>query len=130
MEADSFTCSNDQTNFKINHRFDYNERYLIYLIRCSRCLKRYTGQAVDEFRHRLNKYKDNARNFERREHCMQRHLYEPFNLPGHSEFLNDVSVTLIDKADPKNPTKQEDYSIHTFKTKAPPKLNVQDDLYA
>ena len=31
-EADSFTCSNDQTSFKINHRFDCNERCLIYLI--------------------------------------------------------------------------------------------------
>ena len=27
---------------------------------------------------------------------MQRHLYEHFNVPGHSGFLNDVSVTLID----------------------------------
>ena len=30
---------------------------------------------------------------------------EHFNLPGHSGFLNDVSVTLIDKRDPKDPTK-------------------------
>ena len=27
------------------------------------------------------------------------HLYEHFNLPGHSGFLNDVSVTAIDKID-------------------------------
>ena len=26
---------------------------------------------------------------------MQRHLYEDFNLLGHSGFLNDVSVSLI-----------------------------------
>ena len=30
------------------------------------------------------------RKFERGEQCMQRHLYEHFNLPGHSGFLNDV----------------------------------------
>ena len=59
---------------------------------------------------------------------MQRHLYEHFNLPGHSGFLNDVSVTLIDKTDPKDPTKQEDYWINTFKTKAPLGLNVEDGL--
>ena len=116
-EADSITCSNDQTNFKINHRFDCNERCLIYLITCNGCLKQYVGQTVDEFRYRWNNYKDNARKFERGEQCMQRHLYEHFNLPDHSGFFNDVSVTLIDKTDPTDPTKREDYWIHTLKTK-------------
>ena len=49
---------------------------------------------------------------------MQRRLYEHFNLPGQSGFLNDISVTLIDKVDPKDPTKQEDYWIHILKSKA------------
>ena len=39
--------------------------------------------------------KDNTRG----KHCMQRHLYEHFNLPGHSGFLNNVSVTLGKSAD-------------------------------
>ena len=128
-EADSFTCSNDQTNFnKINHRFNCNERCLIYLITCNRCLKQYVGETVDEVRHRWNNYKDNTRKFVRGEHCMQRHLYEHFKLPGHLGFLNDISVTLIDKTDPKDPTKQEDYWIHTLKTKATLGLNVEDSL--
>ena len=79
-EADSFTCSNDQTNSKIIRRFDCNESCLI-LTTCNRCLKQYAGQ-TDEFRHIWNNYKDNARKFERGEHCMQKHLYEHFNLPG------------------------------------------------
>ena len=54
------------------------------------------------------------------EHCMHRHLYVYFNLPGQSGFLNDVSVTLIDKTDPKDPTKWEDYWIHQLKNKAGP----------
>ena len=33
------------------------------------------------------------------ENTMQRHLYEHFNLPGHSGFLNNVSVTLGKSAD-------------------------------
>ena len=78
-EVNSFTFSNDQTNFEINHRFDCNERYLIYLIRCDECLKQYVGQTVDEFRRRWNNYKDNATKFKRGEHCIQRHLYEHFN---------------------------------------------------
>ena len=64
---------------------------------------------VDEFRHTWNIYIGNARKFERREHCMQRHLYEHFNLPDQSGFLNDVFVTLLHKTDPKDPTKREDY---------------------
>ena len=99
---------------------------LIYLIKCNRCLKQYVGQTVDEFRHRWNNYKDNARKFERGGHGMQRHLYEHFNLPGLSGFLNDVSVTL--KTDPKDPTKRENYWIHNLKTKAPLGLNVEDGL--
>ena len=90
--------------------------------------KQYVGQMADEFRHRSNNYKDNSRKFEKGEHCMQRHLYEQFNLPGHSGFLNDVSVTLIDKADPKDPTKREDYWIYTLKTKAPLGPNAEYHL--
>ena len=66
--------------------------------------------------------------FERGEHRMQRHLYEHFNLPGYSGFLNDVSVTLIDKADYKDPTKREDDWIYTLKTKATLGLNAEDGL--
>ena len=90
--------------------------------------KQYVGQMADEFRHRSSNYKDNSRKFEKGEHCMQRHLYEQFNLPGHSGFLNDVSVTLIDKADPKDPTKREDYWIYTLKTKAPLGPNAEYHL--
>ena len=36
-----------------------------------------------------------------------------------------VYVTLIDKTDPREPTKREDYWIHTLKTKAPMGINVE-----
>ena len=118
-EMNSFTCSKDQLNFNIKHRFDSNETCLIYLVTCNRCIKQYVGQTADEFRNRWNNYKDSARKLERGEQCMQRHLYEHFNLPGHSGFLNNVSVTLIDKTDSKDPTKREDYWIQILKTKTP-----------
>ena len=38
---------------------------------------------------------------------MQRYLYEHLNFPGHSGFLDDVSVTHIDKS-PNNLTKRGD----------------------
>ena len=86
-EGDSFTYINDQSNFKINHRFDCNERSLIYLITCNRCLMQYVGQTVDEFRHGWNNHKDNTTEFESREHYIKRHLYEHFDLPGHPGIL-------------------------------------------
>ena len=43
---------------------------------------------------------------------MQRHLYKHFQLPGHSGFLQDVYVTLIDKTNPSAPTKCEYYWIY------------------
>ena len=49
---------------------------------------------------------------------MQIHLYEYFDLPGHTNFLEDVTVTLIDKTDPRNPTEREDHWMYTFKSKA------------
>ena len=58
---------------------------------------------------------------------MQKHLYEHFDLPGHTSFL-DVTVTLIDKTDPRNPTEREDYWIYTLKTKVPMGLKMEDGL--
>ena len=60
------------------------------------------------------------------EKTMQSHLYEHFQLSGHTGFLQDTYVTFIDKTDPRAPTKHEDYWVHTLKTKAPMGLNVED----
>ena len=60
---------------------------------------------------------------------MPRHMQEHVKLPRHSDFLNNVSITLIDKTDPGRPTKHEDYWIDTLKTKAPMTLNFDFDGY-
>ena len=79
---------------------------------------------------RWTNYEDNARKFERGEHCMQRHLHEHFNLSSHSGFLREVFVTLIDKTDFKDPTKRDEYGIHILNTKAPLGFNVEDGQQA
>ena len=48
---------------------------------------------------------------------MQEHLYEHFNFPGHTSFWEDVTVTLIDKADHRNPTEREDIGYIPSKLK-------------
>ena len=49
---------------------------------------------------------------------MKKHLHERFTLSGHSSFLHDVSIKLIDKTDHSFPTEREDYWIDTLKIKA------------
>ena len=126
-ETEMFICNNDQRTYKINHIKSALTVMRIYLLTCNCCHKQYVGQTVDIFRNRWNSYKDIARKFDRREHYMQRHLYEHFTLRGHSGFLHDVSITLIDKIDPCCPTKREDYWIDILKTKAPMGLNFDFD---
>ena len=63
-----------------------------------------------------NNYKDNAKKFERGDHCMQRHLNKQLRLLSHSGFIKNLSVTLIHKTDPKNPTKPKYFWMHILKT--------------
>ena len=59
---------------------------------------------------------------------MKMHFYEAFMLPGHSSFLHDVSITLIDKTGPSYTTKREDYWIDILKTKATILMIVSDHI--
>ena len=45
---------------------------------------------------------------------MQEHLFGHFSSPGRNGFLNDVSITFIDKTDPSDPLKREDYRRRTI----------------
>ena len=127
-ETETFTSTVTHTSYKINHSFDCNDKCLIYLLTCKTCLKQYVGSTTDCFRYRWNNYKCNDRKYARGEACFQEHLFEHFNSEGHNGFLHDVSVTLIDKTDAKNPIKREHYWRHTLKTLAPYGLNVEDDF--
>ena len=50
-----------------------------------------------------------------------------FLSPGRNEFLNDVSITFIDKTDLSDPLKREDYWRRTLKTMSPFRLNIEDN---
>ena len=96
-EMDSFASNVTKEEYKINHCFDCNENCFIYLFTCKVCLKQYVGQTVYELRLRWNNYKTNNRKDERVEPCMQEHLFEYFSVEGHDGFLEDISITVIDK---------------------------------
>ena len=122
----TFYSSVTYETHKINHQFNCNSKCLIYLLTCKQCLKQYVGQTIDDFRFRWNNYKDNNRKYQRSETCMQEHLFRHFLSSGHNGFLNDVSITFIDKADPSDPLKREDYWRRALKTMAPFGLNIED----
>ena len=56
---------------------------------------------------------------------MQEHLLSHFSSPGHNGFLNNVLVTFIDKTDPSDHLKREDYWKRTPKTMALFGLNIE-----
>ena len=108
-ETDTFTSSITGETYKINHRLHCNYKCLVYLLTCNKCKKQYTGQTTDNFRGRWNNHKYKKKSFTRREKCIQEHLYKYFGREGHTEFLDYVSIALIDKTDGSNPTKRENY---------------------
>ena len=57
---------------------------------------------------------------------MQEHLFEHFYSDGHSDFLEDVAISLIDKTDGRDPKNRENYWMRTWKTLAPEGLNIED----
>ena len=127
-ETSTLASSLTHETCKINHKFDCNSKYLIYLLTCKQCSKQYVGQTIGDFRFRWNNYKDNNRKYQRCETCMQGHLFRHFLILGHNGFLNDVSLTFIDKTDPSDPLKREDYWRRTLKTMAPFRLNIEDSV--
>ena len=105
-----------QKDRQINRQNMYIHIYYIYI---------YT---VDEFHQRWNNYKSNDRKFQRLEPCMQEHLFSHFSMACHDGFLNDASITFIDKTDPCDPLRREDYWRQTFKTMVPYGLNIEDSV--
>ena len=127
-ETDTFTSSVKGETYKINHRLEFNDKCLVYLFTCNKCIKQYTGQTTDNLRGRWNNYKSKSKSFRRGGECIQEHLYKHFKREGHTEFLDDVSITFIDKTDGSNPTKRENYWMRNLKAFSPYSLNIVSSL--
>ena len=64
-------------------------------------------------------------NAERREDHMQKYLHDHFLSEDHDGLLNDVEITLIDKTDPSDPERREDFWRNKLGTLAPLGLNIE-----
>ena len=127
-ETETFTSTSTNPTYKINHEFNCNKSSLIYLLTCKICRKQYVGQTVDIFCSRWNNYKSNDTKYSVGDPCMQEHIFEYFTSEGHTGFLENLSVTFIDKTDSQNPEKRENYWIHTLKTMVPWGLNILNSV--
>ena len=59
---------------------------------------------------------------------MQQHLFEHFNSGGYHYFLDEISLTFIDKTDPSKPLKTENYQRCILKTMTPLDLDFEDSV--
>ena len=109
IETDTFTSTATGESFKINYKFNCDEKCLIYLLTCIQCRKQYVGQTVGSFRFRWNNYKCNCHKHGKGDSVKKQHLYDHFILEDHTQFVSDASITFIDKTDPTDPLKREQY---------------------
>ena len=93
------------------------------------CRKQYVGQRVDIFCRRWNYFKINDRKYLVGEYCMQEHIFEHFNSEGQTDFLENLSVTFIDKTDIQSPEWRENHWIQTLTTVAPYDLNILSSVW-
>ena len=74
--TNSFSRTVTGKTCKINHKFDFDENCLVYLLMCKHCSIQYVGQTVADFHYQWSNYKDNCRKYSRNGDCMQKHLYD------------------------------------------------------
>ena len=59
--TDEFTSFSTEKTYKINHIFDCNDKYLIFLLTCKSSGKQYVGNTTNHFKSRWNNYKNYVR---------------------------------------------------------------------
>ena len=60
-ETDTFSSTVTGEAFQINDELNFDDKCLIYLLKCKVCNKQYVGETVDAFHQRWKNYKDNDR---------------------------------------------------------------------
>ena len=124
-EMDVFQSFQTKEQYKMNHQLNFHDKCLIYSLPCNVCGLQYVGYTSDKFRLRWNNYKEDNREAKRGEEHMGSLVFEHFSLNDHNSFLEDCTITLIDKTDGSDPTRRE-YWRRVLKTVTPYRLNTID----
>ena len=118
-ETDIFQSFHTTEQYKINHQLNCNDKCLIHLFSCKVCGLQYLGSITNKFSLKWNNYKENNQKAKRGEEHKQ-------PLVSHNGFLEDCSITLINKEDGTDHIRQEEYWRRVFKTVTPYGLNRID----
>ena len=118
-----FESFQTKRQYKINQHLNCNDKCLIYLLSCKTCGLQYVGSTTDRFRLIWSNYNDNDRKAQRGEEHMQPELFEHFHSEEHNGFLQDCSITLIEKTDGSDPARRDEYRRAVLKTVSPYGLN-------
>ena len=114
-KTENLTSSVTLKTYKINHRLNCNDKCSIYLDMRKKGFKQNAREATEILHKKLNYYKKNVRKFLRGESCIQHHLFEDFQSPGHTGFIEDASIIVIENIDFFISTKRKDYCRQTQK---------------
>ena len=69
----------------------------------------YVGQTIHKLWSKWSNYKIDSRKHGQEATCMQKHFFNHFCTSDHFGFLDDLSLTFIDKTASSNSLKREDY---------------------
>ena len=108
----------DKKVYKINHRFTCSDKCLVHLLSFKVFGMQYNSQTNDEFRYRWNNYKDNWKSLRGEDH-KEAGFFAHFQTADYSGLFNDTEIRFVDKTDPSDPTRREDFWIDTLKTRYP-----------
>ena len=124
----SFKCTYNGKEFKINFSFNCTSENVIYLFTCMICGKQYVGSTTTKFRLRFNQYKSNMTKYlkgQRGAKVKQEKLFEHFCTENHDRTLKSMKVQIIDHCDPQDQEKREFFWEHTLDTHYPKGLNIK-----
>ena len=105
-QTNTFESSVTKKVYKINHSFNYDNKYLIYLFSCKVCCIQDVGSTVDRFQLRWNNYKSCQRNAADGGTPNQNYFHQHFLSEGHNGLMNDCEILLINKTDSSGPTRR------------------------
>ena len=127
-KMDLFASTVTIRTYNVNHKLDCDDMCLTYKLTCNQFRKQYVGGTTNSFRYMYNDHK-----FTRNETCIKERVLRQFDSEDHKDFLENISITLIDKTDGSNPKRREDHWRRTLNIgeehwrKPMPTLNLVED---
>ena len=118
-------------SYKINYKFHWDRKFIIYLFSFKACGLQYADSTVERFCFRWNDYKNCQRKEAQGDTSSQIFLSPAFVSEGHHGLVSDCEITLIDKTDSLDPTGifwWKFFWMGLFRTYHSLGLNIEEEL--